>query len=823
MKLHRLVAPVLVLAALAAVPADPAAAVTVSAAPSPAVVTQPVAVTVTADFPLVGAPSCTMEVNFGDGSPWTDAGTCTTTPCTLSGLTHVYATPGTFTLTAREKAGACLTPPNPPDPGTGTLVVNPPAVAVAVSPPAFQTARGAAASQALAYRFTATPPASLTLSSSKGVFLAGGRVVGEVRAPLSAAIRNGTAIVTEAVPVPVAVLERAERLGTPQVVYQRQFSNAFLSATALATLTLTTEAGADFRVTRIQLYFGNRRAEAEVARSGPAPKAFADVWFTGSGLLRGYWEVDGRRLAVVERHLAAERFVTLRLPDPPGLPTFQEGTHVLRFVVTEPAQEIPLPEAIYFVASGGTAGRARIVLLEPGDGGNVAASRPVFTWRAAPGCRTYLVEFLERAGEKPVFSAYTRATRYTPPAFTLGAVFRPGGRYLWHVKGFAADGTPKAESAIGTFTFGSKAEVVPGEILVAAADDAEGARVLEAVQDRYELRPVRTFRLRSIGWRCAVFRTDRDVFRLSAEIRREKGVVLAQPNYVFRTLSEPMSDLQGLGRELDFERLHRRLRGKGVLVAVIDTGVDTGHEDLRGRIRSARNLVPGEAYRAEIHGTAVAGVIAAALNGRGIEGIAPEAELLALRACRQAAPGRPEGRCVSTAVAEAVDTAVAERAGVVNLSLGATVPDPLVARVISAGARRGVVFVAPAGNVPGRGALAFPAAHPDVVAVAGRDAGGRPFPDAEIARMADLSAPCIHVLTTTPGGDYNFLDGTSLAAAAVSGVVALALGRDGRVDRGALHASAGGLCQWAERLLAMRLCRAPESRRSGTGAPATRR
>ena len=88
------------------------------------------------------------------------------------------------------------------------------------------------------------------------------------------------------------------------------------------------------------------------------------------------------------------------------------------------------------------------------------------------------------------------------------------------------------------------------------------------------------------------------------------------------------------------DELHRVATGKNVRVAAIDSGVELDHPDLNGRVALARNFVDARDWVAERHGTAIAGIIGArADNGVGIVGVAPGAQLLALRACWQA-PGR---------------------------------------------------------------------------------------------------------------------------------------------------------------------------------------
>ena len=282
-------------------------------------------------------------------------------------------------------------------------------------------------------------------------------------------------------------------------------------------------------------------------------------------------------------------------------------------------------------------------------------------------------------------------------------------------------------------------------------------------------------------------------------------MVLAQPNYIFRTMTEPMSDKQNIYRILNLKKVHESVRGKGVMVAIIDTGIDTQHKDLKDRVVSSENLLK-EPFKAEVHGTAVAGVIGASINEFGIEGVAPEAEILALRACRQVFEQYPEAECYTTSVAKAIDMAIEKKAKVVNMSFGSIASDKLILKLIEEGSKRGIIFVAPVGNMPQQKELAFPASHPLVVAVAGMDEKGNPYPNKEIASKAKVSAPATNVLTTVPGDKHNFLTGTSLSSATIAGILTLATGKSGSVEIDKLPPFKGDLCKWEEELLKLSIC-----------------
>jgi subtilisin family serine protease len=180
------------------------------------------------------------------------------------------------------------------------------------------------------------------------------------------------------------------------------------------------------------------------------------------------------------------------------------------------------------------------------------------------------------------------------------------------------------------------------------------------------------------------------------------------------------------------------------------------------------NFVTDRPYAAEAHGTGVAGVIAAAENNRlGIAGVAPDARLLALRACWD---GGAQGTiCDSLSLAKALHFAVDRDAQVINLSLAGP-QDRLLGRLIDVAIADGATVVAAADpDLPKGG---FPASHPGVMAVG---AGGE---------GAALTAPGHDVPTTLPGGRWSLVNGSSYAAAHVSGLMALIRQREPRA-RGA--------------------------------------
>lgn len=226
--------------------------------------------------------------------------------------------------------------------------------------------------------------------------------------------------------------------------------------------------------------------------------------------------------------------------------------------------------------------------------------------------------------------------------------------------------------------------------------------------------------------------------------------------------------------------------GFGVNVAVLDTGVFKTHPDLKNRIYQCKDftgfkqpIVDGKCDDKNGHGTHVAGTIAAdgGDDGKGIYGLAPEANLFAYKVCGA------NGSCWSDDIAMAIKTAADQGVNVVNMSLGADSENSLIKDAISYAVSKNVLVVAAVGNDgPDIGSIDYPGANLDVIAVgafdvsfnipdwSSRGINSITVPYVIEERDVEFSAPGVIIESTWKDGGYVILSGTSMATPHVSGL-----------------------------------------------------
>jgi subtilisin family serine protease len=237
-------------------------------------------------------------------------------------------------------------------------------------------------------------------------------------------------------------------------------------------------------------------------------------------------------------------------------------------------------------------------------------------------------------------------------------------------------------------------------------------------------------------------------------------------------LADPYSEMQHVLATLEIPQAHAWSLGDGVSVTIVDTGADLEHPELLHQIDTHEDFVTESSgdFSADAHGTAIAGIISAAAdNGEGIIGIAPEARLNIFKACWYS-PDKLRARCNSFTLAKALSQAIGSGTNIINLSLGGP-SDVLLERLVREALRQNIIVVAAA---QGTSTPGFPANIDGVFVVEELSAG---MPSADLHQEA-IGAPGKEILVAVPDGGYDFSSGSSLAAAHVSGVIALLIAVD---------------------------------------------
>jgi len=291
-------------------------------------------------------------------------------------------------------------------------------------------------------------------------------------------------------------------------------------------------------------------------------------------------------------------------------------------------------------------------------------------------------------------------------------------------------------------------------------------RVAERLATAHGLHVTTQWAMPALGMDCIVMDLPpaQTVAQVVQALETHPEVAWAQPMNRFEAQghADPLFALQPATRAWHLDEMHEIATGRDVQVALLDSGVDGTHPDLARQIAQRVNFVAGQDDRAESHGTAVAGLIAArADNGVGIVGVAPDARLLALRACWEVAA---RTLCDTLSLAKALHFAIDQHAEVINMSLSGP-DDRLLGRLIDVAlARREQVVAAVDATAPDGG---FPASHPGVIAVAD---GLLAAPDGP--RRA-WSAPARDLPAPLPGGGWGLVAGSSFASAQVAGLLAV--------------------------------------------------
>jgi len=265
-----------------------------------------------------------------------------------------------------------------------------------------------------------------------------------------------------------------------------------------------------------------------------------------------------------------------------------------------------------------------------------------------------------------------------------------------------------------------------------------------------------------------------------ANLRKTPGVLRVTADGVIQL--EPSIDRRIMGQSPQsvpwgVERIGAKSLGKivnrQVNVAVLDTGIDLNHPDLQENIAGGINIIDPTKPPMDTdgHGTHIAGVIGAANNDIGILGVAPKASLFAVKVFNE------QKFAFYSDIIAGLEWCLKNKIQIINMSFGSYVDDPNIREAVDKVHNSGVIVVASAGN--GKSDKPeYPASLPGVFSVSATDDRDRVPQWSNFGSDVDLSAPGVGILSTYLNGGYAMLSGTDMAAAYVTGALAIAVPAD---------------------------------------------
>ena len=354
-------------------------------------------------------------------------------------------------------------------------------------------------------------------------------------------------------------------------------------------------------------------------------------------------------------------------------------------------------------------------------------------------------------------------------------------------------GFPSAKSA------GSENDKVRGQYIVVLKDDADAEGVAAELAKSHGLGHIYTYMYALRGFAATI-----PAERLGA-VKNDPRVAFVSEDRTVSTAAKPGSVQPPQSLPTGIDRVNaenKENKGAGVHVAVVDTGIDLKHPDLKDNIAGGKNCSTGRSYNdGNGHGTHVAGTIAALENSIGVVGVAPEAKLWAVRVLDNSGSGTWSSVICGIDFVTANAPANGGPITVANMSLGGSgtsdnncgnTNNDALHNAICRARDAGVTFVVAAGNSAKDVSGFVPAAYDDAVITVsaladsdGKEGGlgsatsyGADDTFASFSNfgsVVDLGAPGVSILSTWKGGAYNTISGTSMASPHVAGAAALYL------------------------------------------------
>jgi subtilisin family serine protease len=221
----------------------------------------------------------------------------------------------------------------------------------------------------------------------------------------------------------------------------------------------------------------------------------------------------------------------------------------------------------------------------------------------------------------------------------------------------------------------------------------------------------------------------------------------------------------------DLPKAWQYTQGEGVIVAVLDTGCDLDHDDLKENLLEGKNFVnpslPPEDDNS--HGSHCTGTICALNNNHGIVGVAPKTKVIPVKVLDGSGSGNLE------VVAEGIRWAADQGVDFIVMSLGSPTPTPVIHEAVKYAAAKGVITWCAAGNAGKTRQVFYPAAYPECIGIGAIDQNLNRANFSCTGPDLDFMAPGVKILSTVPDNWYAFLSGTSMSNPFAVGVACLLL------------------------------------------------
>jgi subtilisin len=252
------------------------------------------------------------------------------------------------------------------------------------------------------------------------------------------------------------------------------------------------------------------------------------------------------------------------------------------------------------------------------------------------------------------------------------------------------------------------------------------------------------------------------------ELKNNPNIKTIEPNITFEAYAQTIP--WGISKIQATNAHQNGHTGKGIKVAVFDSGIDANHEDLN--VKGGYSAFNDSPYSdGNGHGTHVAGTIAALNNSVGVVGVAYDVELYAVKVLNSQGSGSLSG------ITKGLEWAIQNNMNIINMSLGTPQPSDILKQWCDLAYNSGILVVAAAGNSgnsSGTGdTVEYPAKYASVMAVASTDSNDRRASTSSTGPNVEISAPGVNIYSTIPGSRYGYASGTSMASPHVAGAAAL--------------------------------------------------